>query len=222
MAAMIFPAASFAEVSGTFTNLERRVQLLAQGMELRYEERPGWAALAGLAKALGGSGFDYESASDVFAEIAGVAEAYGGLSHERLAEGGVQWPCPSADSPGTGTLHETADERFRPRFTPMSIRESLGVHVEDYPFILAHGRVLHEPNRVVDVESRDGLNYIKRDEYVQLHADDAADLGIAEGDLVEITTGDWSIADIEPWVSAREPSRKHGGARRSDNPWHSE
>ena len=45
---------------------------------------------------------------------------------------------------------------------------------------------MHEPNRVVDVESRDGLNYIKRDEYVQLHADDAADLGIAEGDMVEI------------------------------------
>ncbi|MCH7739547.1 MAG: molybdopterin-dependent oxidoreductase [Chloroflexi bacterium] len=187
---VIFPAASFAEVSGTFTNLERRVQLLSQGMELRFEERPGWAALAGLAKALGGSGFDYKSASDVFAEIASVVDVYGGLSHERLAGGGVQWPCPTPvgqeTSPGTSRLHAAADKRFRPRFTPMSIRESLDVHGKDYPFTLVHGRVLHEPNRPVDVESRDGVNYIKRDEYVQLHADDAADLGIAEGDMVEI------------------------------------
>ena len=183
---VILPAAAFTEVDGTYTNLERRVQRVRQSMTLNYEERPGWSALAKLGTALGANGFEYESAAEIFAEIASVVPDYAGISYDRLEQGGIQWPCTNAEAPGTAIIHGTPDENFRPKLTPMSIREILDVHDADYPFTLAHGRVLHEPDHPVDVENRDGMNYIARDNYVQIHPDDASSASISAGDMVEL------------------------------------
>jgi formate dehydrogenase alpha subunit len=183
---VILPAATFTEVDGTYTNLERRVQRVRQSMTLSYEERPGWSALARLGIALGANGFEFDSAADIFAEIASVVPDYAGISYERLEKGGIQWPCADTDAPGTAILHGVEDERFRPKLTPMSIREILNVHDAEYPLTLAHGRVLHEPDHAVDVENRNGMNYITRDNYVQIHPDDASDASIMDGDMVEL------------------------------------
>ncbi|NQW17784.1 MAG: molybdopterin-dependent oxidoreductase [Chloroflexi bacterium] len=183
---VILPSAAFTEIDGTFTNLERRVQLLRRGMTLNYEERPGWAALAALGRAMGASGFEFDTAADVFAEIASIVPSYAGISHDRLESGGIQWPCADSEASGTAILHGEPDEAFRPRMTPMSIRELLDVRDSEYPFTLAHGRVLHVPDHPVDVENRDGMNYISRDSYVHLHPNDASSAGISDGEMVEL------------------------------------
>ena len=183
---VVLPGATYAEVTGTYTNLERRVQLLNSGLELRHEERPGWAAMAGIAKSLGAQGFDYESASQVFDEIAGVVEPYAGISHARIRGASIQWPCPRADHPGTPILLAETDVETKPCFTPMAMREPIAVSDDEYPFTLAHGRVLHQPERDLAVVSREGVNYIQRDEFIEIHPEDAGELGIEEGDLVDV------------------------------------
>lgn len=184
---VVLPAAAYSEADGTYTNLERRVQRLNAGMEIRNEERPGWETVAALAKALGAErGFDYESAAQVFDEIATMNPAYAGLSHARLADGGIQWPCPTADHPGSPVLLADSESAFRPKLIPLGIREPLRGENGEFPFTLAHGRVLHQPDRDVDIITHDGKSYIERDEYVELHPEDANALGVQEGELVDV------------------------------------
>jgi predicted molibdopterin-dependent oxidoreductase YjgC len=185
---VLFPAATYAEVTGTVTNLERRVQLLRAGLELRNEERAGWATLAALGAAMGASGFEYESSEAVFAEIAQAVPAYAGLSHARLADdGGVQWPAPAADKPGTPVLYTASEDAPRLSVAPMAIREPLVARDDDYPLVLAHGRVLLRPEEDLTVVRDGAMNRIEKDTFVEIHPDDAAALGIAEGDRVAIS-----------------------------------
>ena len=57
---------------------------------------------------------------------------------------------------------------------------------DDYPLTLAHGRVLHQPGHAPRIVSRDGKNYIERDELIEVHPEDARELGIEEDDLIDV------------------------------------
>ncbi len=186
VADVVLPAATWAEVDGTYTNLERRVQLLSAGMELRNEERPGWAAFAALGRTLAAPGFEYESAGEVFGEITSLVDEYAGISHERLRDGGIQWPCPAPDHSGTPVLHAEGEPVRKPHFTALSLREPVAQRDDEYPLTLAHGRVLHQPSHAPRIVTRDGKNYIERDEVIEVHPEDAQELGIEENDLVDV------------------------------------
>ncbi len=105
LADVILPAAAFAEQQGTYTNTERRVQLTRQAVKPPGEAHPGWAIIAELAGWLGFD-WDYGGPEDVFAEMASLTPQYAGMSYEKLAVQGLQWPCPSKDHPGTAFLYE--------------------------------------------------------------------------------------------------------------------
>lgn len=104
LADVVLPAAAFAEKWGTYTNTERRVQLGHPAVEPPGNARPGWSILSGLACRLG-LGWDYREPEEVFAEMASLTPQYGGISYERLMDGGLQWPCPTPDHPGTKFLY---------------------------------------------------------------------------------------------------------------------
>jgi predicted molibdopterin-dependent oxidoreductase YjgC len=182
---VILPAATFSEIGGTYTNLERRVQLLSPGMRLTGEERPGWQTLASIGMAMGAEGFGFDSPQAVFSEIAGLVEPYKGLSHERLAAGGLQWPVPAGDHPGTQFLYAQPGER-KPRFAAVTPRTADDHRDPEFPLVLAHGRVLHDRERDIQVEKVGSMNQLRRDEVVELHPDDARELGISEGDIVDL------------------------------------
>ena len=105
LADIVLPSAAFAEMEGTYTNTERRVQLSRAAVEAPGEAFAGWAILAELA---GWLGFEwaYSGPEDVFAEMASLTPQYAGITYERLMEEGLQWPCPAIDHPGTPFLHE--------------------------------------------------------------------------------------------------------------------
>lgn len=92
LAHVVFPAASFLEQEGTFTNTERRVELLRAALSGPEGARPDWRIVADLLARVD-SGRTYPDAASVFQEITAVVPFYEGLSHERLQEGGIPWPC---------------------------------------------------------------------------------------------------------------------------------
>jgi predicted molibdopterin-dependent oxidoreductase YjgC len=101
---VILPDVSSAEKKGTFTNTERRVQLVNRAIEPVGQARPDWQIISELGRRLG-PGWDYESTAQVIAEIAGLAPIYAGITHERLERGErLQWPVESAEHCGTPIL----------------------------------------------------------------------------------------------------------------------
>ncbi|HTO13294.1 MAG TPA: molybdopterin-dependent oxidoreductase, partial [Candidatus Binatia bacterium] len=145
---VFLPAAAFAEKEGTFTNSERRVQRVRAVLEPPGQARPDWWITAELAKRVArrlgldvGRQFDYAGAAAIFDEMARLTPFLAGLSHARLdREGGLQWPCPSADHPGTRYLYAETFPRGRARFIPArQIEEAAELPDAAYPFVLNTG-----------------------------------------------------------------------------------
>ena len=196
LADVVLPSAAFVEEDGTYTNMERRVQLLRPVLKPTGEEKPDWWILAQIAQRMGDQGFDYVTTSQIMEEIATLVPIYAGICHHRLELGGLQWPVPSADHPGTPILYGQGFDGRKASFSPMSFEEAPKHSDPDYPFLLATGRVLHQPERDVKVISGDGLNMIKREEIIEVHPEDAHSLGIDQGEWVEVRSSKESIKGI--------------------------
>ena len=83
---VVLPAASFAEIDGTFTNNDGFVQRVRKSIEPVHQSRPDWMITAQLAKELGADfGFD-ASTSAVFREIAERVPAYADLRYPLLKD----------------------------------------------------------------------------------------------------------------------------------------
>ena len=181
---VVLPAATYTEQTGTVTNLERRVQLVRAAWDPKSEERCGWRTIAALARHMGSDGFDYGSASDVFDELKGAVPDYAGLSHDRLQAGGIHAPCPSSDHPGTPMLLDRSEDETKLELVTLS---SIEQKASRNGLVLAHGRVLSQPDRPVGVMRHGQMNYLDRVEEVGIHREDAQALSISRGDTVEIT-----------------------------------
>jgi formate dehydrogenase alpha subunit len=206
---VVFPATTYAEVSGTVTNLERRVQKVNPGLELRHEEREGWRILAGLAAAMGGTGFEYGSSSEVFDEIRKVVPDYAGLSHERLEGRGIQVPAQDESSRGTEILLNSGEKLS---MSPMAIQEPISVPNSEFPFTLGHGRVLMRPEEDMRVvQNEDSMNHVERDTWIEIHPEDASSLGVVEGDRVTITAQSDASASLLPESGLVRLSSPHRG-----------
>ncbi|MBI4200653.1 MAG: molybdopterin-dependent oxidoreductase [Chloroflexi bacterium] len=208
---VVLPATTFAEDEGTYTNLERRVQLLVKALTPRNSEaRPASWMVCDLARRMGAKGFDFLGPAEVFDEIAAVAPSYRGISHERLrreavltlrpdpldplptqylysdrVSQGLLWPCPEPEGPGTPVLYATGFPHGRARLRPLPPPRPR----EAEPLLLVPGRVLAQEDREMEVAQADGVNQVRRDEWVELHPEDAAARGISPGDLVEVLSG---------------------------------
>jgi NADH-quinone oxidoreductase subunit G len=89
MANLVLPAATYAEVTGTFTNFEGRVQKINAGIEPLGDSMPVWQIVCKLAKAAGFA-YDYESAEEVFTDLAQTVIEFEGLSYEKIGYQGAQ------------------------------------------------------------------------------------------------------------------------------------
>ncbi|MBI3580854.1 MAG: molybdopterin-dependent oxidoreductase [Nitrospinae bacterium] len=72
---VVLPTCTAAEMDGSFTNMEGRVQRVRKAVEPVGQSRPVWRIMADLAKRMGGD-FGYNSVSDVSAEIAAKVPMY--------------------------------------------------------------------------------------------------------------------------------------------------
>lgn len=125
-------------------NAERRVQLVRKVIDPVGESKPDWQIICEIARAMGkGEYFAFSSPEEIWNEIRSVWKAGGGITYSRIENGGLQWPCPTEDHPGTKILHQ---ERFpigeRAALQRIDYRSTQETTSEEYPFLLVTGRTL--------------------------------------------------------------------------------
>ena len=206
LADVVLPGVSFAEKEGTFTNTERRVQRVRPALPIRDEARRDLEIICDLgeriAKRTNGfekrmdeadvvypvSNWSYAGASAVWNEIAALTPSMAGISYERLEHGGLQWPCPSADHPGTPILHKGKFARGLGRFTPLTFREPMEAPDEEYPFTLNTGRILQHWHGGKMSRRSEGLDWVVPEGEIQINDEDGVQLGIETGEVIRVTS----------------------------------
>jgi len=186
MADVVLPAASFAEKDGTFTNTERRVQRVRKAIEPVGDSKPDWWITCQIARRMGSQGFDFEHPSQIMGEITSLTPSYGGISYSRLDNGGLQWPCPTEEHPGTPILHTRLFTRGKGRFIPLEYKPSMELPDSEYPLILTTGRSLFHWHTGTITRRVKGLNILRGEELVEINPEDASTLGVADGEMVRV------------------------------------
>ena len=187
LADVILPAASFAEKNGTFTNTERRVQLVRKAIDPPGEARSDWEILAGISDRLG-SPLPYESSTEIMAEIARLTPIYGGIYHDRLMNEGIQWPCWDSEHPGTSMLHQGEFTRGRGKFHVVHDRPPAELPTITYPILLNTGRILEHWHTGSMTHRSRVLETLAPESRVEINPLDANRLGIEEGDLISLSS----------------------------------
>ncbi|MBP3684881.1 MAG: formate dehydrogenase subunit alpha [Oscillospiraceae bacterium] len=188
LADVVLPGCTFAEKDGTFTNTERRVQRIRKAIPCVGESKADFEILSDVMAALGYEN-SFHTAEEVFAEMATVTPSYGGMSYQRLEKGGLQWPCPTADHPGTPILHVGKFSRGeRALFKPAPYRPSAETPDAEYPMIFTTGRILYHYHTSTMTGRVEGLVNISGRSYVEINPADAAKLDILSGDSVKVSS----------------------------------
>jgi ferredoxin-nitrate reductase len=193
---VLLPAAQWGEKEWTSTNSERMVSYSPQLFPAPGAARPDWEVLAGFARALGHTSFDFGSAAEVWDEYvrltAGRPCDMAGMSAGRLRrETSLQWPCPTADHPGTKRRY--LDGRFptpdgRAVFLPRDHREPRELPDHEFPLVLTTGRLYAHWHTLTRTGKADKLVRREPGPFVEVNAADAAALGVAEGEVVLLST----------------------------------
>jgi predicted molibdopterin-dependent oxidoreductase YjgC len=188
IADVVLPGASFAEKEGTFTNTERRVQRVRKAIELVGDSRPDWLIICQLARRLGAKGFDFTDPAQVMEEISALTPIYGGISYERLESGGLQWPCPTPEHPGTKILHTQQFTRGRGQFIPLKYQPPAELPDDTYPLTLTTGRSLFHWHTGTVSRKVKGLNAFMGEGLVEINPEDARTLSISDGETVRVSS----------------------------------
>ncbi|MBE7490976.1 MAG: molybdopterin-dependent oxidoreductase [Planctomycetes bacterium] len=201
---VVFPGASFAEKDGVFTNTDRRVQRVRRAVNPPGNARPDWQILCDFARAAGYAMPHYRNAGEVYAEIASLAPRYAGISHERLdaTPMGIQWPCTGPDHEGTQYMHKGGPVKGKGTFIVTNYRPPVELPDEEYPYNLATGRVLYHYNAGTQTRRDSGTMAKVGECFVEVHEEDAAKLGVADGDKVKVVSRRGGVY-AKVWVSGR-------------------
>ena len=192
LADVVLPAAAtWCEGEGTVTNSERRVQRVRKACDPPADARDELWILNELARRMGAD-FGQPTAESVWNEFRALAPHFaGGMSYARLETlGGIQWPCPDETHAGEPFLHGRLWEQPRGgRAAPFSIVRHEGpVEKPDaeYPLTLTTGRRLESYNTGVQTTGYDSP--LHTGESLDISPEDATRLGIANGELVRVTS----------------------------------
>ncbi len=200
---LVLPAASFVEKDGTFTNGERRIQRVRKVIEPLHGIVPDAEQILRVSAGLGYP-MHYANTGEVMDEIAKLTPSMAGVSYAKLDESnGLQWPVPTADHRGTGIMHTEQFPRGKAKFSPAEFLPPGESPTDDYPFTLVTGRVLHHYNCGAQTRNSKLIEFVNRD-VLEVHADDAAELGIADGETVNITSARATV-QLPAVVSDRVP-----------------
>ncbi|GAI20083.1 unnamed protein product, partial [marine sediment metagenome] len=169
------------------TNTERRVQRVRKAIEPVGDAKPDWWITCQIAKRMGkGNGFDFARPSQIMDEIARLTPSYGGISYRRLEKGGLQWPCPTKDHPGTPILHTERFTRGKGQFIPLKYKPPMELPDSDYPLLLTTGRNLLHFHTGTMTRKVKGLNILMDEELVEINPQDASALGIVDGEMIKV------------------------------------
>ena len=196
---VLLPGVSFAEKTGTFTNTERRVQMVRPAIELAGEARQDWRITADLARMIlkidgrfpagAYAGWDYRDSAQIMDEIAALTPSYSGVNHSRLERGEVlQWPVLDMHRPGTPILHVGQFTHGKGVFHAVEHLAAAELPDEQYPFILTTGRVLYHWHGGELTRRAKGLLEIYPETLVEISPEDAAKIGLDGDCWVRLTS----------------------------------
>ena len=205
IADVLLPAAQWSERPGTMTNSERRICLLEQIGEAPGTALPDWQIICRVAEALGhGDDFDYADTEAIFDEYRELTRGRDlditGVSYDvlRQSAGGVQWPHPegavlgaAAEEPSSPRLF--GDGRFptpdgRARFHAPGYRKPAEILSDEYPLALLTGRVKDQWHTMTRTGKVPKLMRSEHEPFLEMHPDDAGHLGVADRQLVLVTS----------------------------------
>jgi formate dehydrogenase major subunit len=169
-------------------NAERRVQRIRRAIDPVGHSRPDWQIICDVAAAMGyRDRFDYDSPEQIWDEIRTVWPAARGMTGDRLEVGGLQWPCPGEDHPGTPILYETGFPSGRVRLQAIEYRPTPEFTDEGYPFLLITGRTLAQFNAAT-MTNRTPNRELRPADLLDISPSDAAWLGLENGDLARVAS----------------------------------
>lgn len=207
LADVVLPAALWMEKEGVYGNGERRTQHIAKAIDPPGEARPDFDVLVEMAKRLGYEDLvPFKTPEDAWKEYQKCQEgtAMKLASYDRLKKGhGFTWPVDSDDDPETyiryarpwdkhvkedapdgiefyGRPNGKAVIWARPQVDPQEMPDN------DYPFFLTTGRILEHWHTGTMTFNVPELKNAVPEMYVEIHPEDAACLGIADGDPVDV------------------------------------
>ena len=208
---VVLPAALWAEAEGVMVNSERTLTHCGAAMPPPGEALPDWQLICRVATAMGYPGFEFASAADVFAELAGFHNPrtgwdLRGVDYDRLRRGPVQWPAAPGcadrnpvryrndgvsqdlytDDDGTVPALAFPTPSRRARFLPRPYLPAAELPDDEFPLVFTTGRLAHQWHTMTKTGKVAKLNKLNPEPFLQLHPDDAERLRIGEGDRVEI------------------------------------
>lgn len=195
IADVVLPACSFAEKDGTFTNSERRVQRIRKAIKPIGLSKPDWEIIGDLGRRMSllndlglETEFTYENTSQIWEEMAGYTPLFSGITYSRLELGGIQWPCPDEDHPGTRYLYEDDFPRGdRAKFVGFDQGPAADeMPTKRFPMILNTGRILYHWHGGTMTRRADGLMARSPELQVALNPKDAEACKIYDGDWVRV------------------------------------
>jgi formate dehydrogenase major subunit len=182
---VVLPASSFLEKEGTFTNAERRIQLVQPAIEPPGAARTDFDILTTVSRALGHE-MGFRTPEDAMREIAEMTPHFAGVTYERIGRSGLQWPV-APDGTDAPILY---GERFdlpdgRGQFAALPYKEPGDAADAEFPLILVTGRRLQHYNAGTMTRRTANLELLDHD-WLEIHPDDAERLGIQDGAQVEV------------------------------------
>ena len=210
---ILLPGAVWAEAEGVMVNSERNVTLMQPAVSPPGEARADWWIIAQIAQALGFvEPFNYADAGEVFDEIRqtrNVQTGYDlrGISYASLRQASRRWPCAPGQENGAPIRYLSVHPppaplrpprqawldavRFptdsgkacflaRPCLPPAEMPDA------SFPFVLVTGRVAHQWHTLTKTGKVAALNKLNPGPFVEIHPEDADNLGIAAGTLVRV------------------------------------
>ncbi|HEX7516647.1 MAG TPA: formate dehydrogenase subunit alpha [Chthoniobacterales bacterium] len=184
---IFFPVASSFERDGTFMNSERRIQRVRKVIEAPGQAKADWEIICELARAMGkGEFFDFHFSEEIWEEIRAVWKAGHGITYARLEGGGLQWPCPTEEHPGTTVLHaKSFPSGPRAPLKRIEFRPSDETTSPEFPFLLTTGRTLYQFNAGT-MTMRTANAELRPTDTLDISPEDAKRLALDKGEQVRV------------------------------------
>ncbi len=199
---VFLPGSTFLEKNGTFTNAERRIQLVRKVME-PANGLEDWAVTQALARAMG-LDWNYSHPSEIMDEVARLTPTFAGVSFERLdQEGSLQWPVNEAAPNGSPIMHVDGFVRGKGKFMVTDYVPTDEKTGPRYPLLLTTGRILSQYNVGAQTRRTDNVVWHKED-VLEIHPADAENRGLKTGDWIRLAsrTGETTLrADVTDRVA---------------------
>jgi len=201
---VILPASAFLEKAGTFTNAERRFQLVAPAIDPPGSAKTDFEILTMMSRALGHD-MGWASPAECMDEIAALTPEYAGVSHERIGRRGLQWPV-AADGTDSPVLYEREFSLpgGRGRFAALPYKAPGDSADDEFPIILITGRRLQHYNAGTMTRRTNNLELFGED-WLEIHPDDAERLWIKSGDKVSVRSRVGRIETVARVTDRIEP-----------------